>query len=494
MPSMAAPSFLSSFALLLALCSGHVAAQNKSAPAITHDLGCVHLPIVHSTNVNHFSDKRGVQLKLANRSDVAYYAQLSIGTPPQPVYVQLDTGSFELWVNPDCATVSDGDSLFCERAGRYDSAKSSTASKLGTKKTLRYGIGTANISYVVDTVSLAGSAMGLEKVQFGVATGTEDHFSGILGIGYGVDVATPYRNFVDELQTQNVTKVKAYTLALGSKESKEGVIVFGGVDTSKFGGPLAKLPIIPATQSPDQVPRFWVNMKNISITPPNQNTQVYTNSSMPVFLDSGSTMTLLPPNLTRAIAKDFGVDGPDANGFFRIDCGLTNVNGSLNFAFEGLNVRVPYKELIREVPGSPPACFLGITPSSNFALLGDTFLRSAYVVFDLEDNQIWMTQAANCGSTPMALRNMQDLGSLVGACGTTVSAVVTTSTSVTSPLNNANPTVDVSDTSQSGAPSTGGRTQGAPSSFGARSIPGGGSVFWSIASIWTAATMAGKFI
>jgi len=33
------------------------------------------MPIIHSTNVGHFSEKRGVQLQLANRSDVAYYAQ-----------------------------------------------------------------------------------------------------------------------------------------------------------------------------------------------------------------------------------------------------------------------------------------------------------------------------------------------------------------------------------------------------------------------------------
>lgn len=40
-----------------------------------HIDGCIHLPVIHSTNVEHFSAKRGIQLQLANRSDVAYYAQ-----------------------------------------------------------------------------------------------------------------------------------------------------------------------------------------------------------------------------------------------------------------------------------------------------------------------------------------------------------------------------------------------------------------------------------
>jgi hypothetical protein len=294
------------------------------------------------------------------------------------VFVQLDTGSFELWVNPDCTSVTGADAVFCERVGQYVTIRSSTAVSLGTTKTLRYGIGTANITYFTDSITLAGSPMALKGVQFGVATASEDAFSGILGIGYGQGYATKYPNFVDQLRAQNATKVKAYTLALGSKDSQEGVIVFGGIDTSKFAGKLAKLPIIPAEQSPDRVPRFWVNMQSISITPPSGATRAYPGSGSPVFLDSGSTMTLLPPNLTTAIATDFGAQGPDANGFYKIDCGLTKLNGTLDFAFNGVTVKVPYKELTREVASNPPSCFLGIMPSDKFTLLGDTFLRSAY--------------------------------------------------------------------------------------------------------------------
>jgi len=303
---------------------------------------------------------------------------VSIGTPPQAVYVQLDTGSFELWVNPDCTKVTGGDAVFCERAGKYDSARSTTSESLGTTKTLRYGIGAANISYVTDTITLMGSTTALQTVQFGVASSSVDTFSGILGIGYGIGKSTRYPNFVDQLAAQNATKVKAYTLSLGTKEAQEGVIVFGGVDTSKFSGSLTKLPVIPAENAPDKVPRFWVDMESISISPPGASNRVYENSKMPVFLDSGSTMTLLPPNLTQAIAFDFGVTNPDANGFFRLDCALTKVNGTVDFKFNGVTVKVPYKELIREVPGVTPACFLGITPSTTFTLLGDTFLRSAY--------------------------------------------------------------------------------------------------------------------
>ena len=79
-------SFLSSTSVLLTtLFWRHAAALQQT----THDIGCIHLPIVHSSNVNQFSNKRGVQLQLANRSDVAYYAQRITPSSPPPVRVRL---------------------------------------------------------------------------------------------------------------------------------------------------------------------------------------------------------------------------------------------------------------------------------------------------------------------------------------------------------------------------------------------------------------------
>ncbi|EON99112.1 putative secreted aspartic proteinase protein [Phaeoacremonium minimum UCRPA7] len=406
MPSMASSSFLQ--LLLLAITATLSAALQNSS---SHE-GCIHLPVIHSTNPEVFS-KRAIAVQLANRSDVAYYAKLEIGTPPQPVYVQLDTGSFELWVNPTCTNLGLADARFCEAIGFYDTAQSSTVESLGTTKTLRYGIGEANITYVKDDISLPGATSPMKAVQFGVATSSESQFAGILGIGYGLGLTTRYRNFVDELAAQNQTKVKAFSLALGGKDEQEGVIVFGGVDTSKFAGSLAQLPIVDADKSPDGVPRYWVSMESMALSAPSAEAKVYTNSSYDVFLDSGATLTLLPETLASEIAADFGATGMDANGFYPVDCGIVDVNGTLDFAFNGVTIKVPYSELIRQSNSIPPKCVLGIVPSSDFTLLGDTFLRSAYAVFDLENHMVYMQQYTNCGSTPAALADSSALTSLV---------------------------------------------------------------------------------
>ena len=84
---------------------------------------------------------------------------MTIGNPGQSVYAQLDTGSFELWVNPDCSTVQGSNAQFCQSTGFYNTTKSSTARSLRTGKTLQYGIGIANITYFTDDIALPGSSM-----------------------------------------------------------------------------------------------------------------------------------------------------------------------------------------------------------------------------------------------------------------------------------------------------------------------------------------------
>lgn len=293
--------------------------------------------------------------------------------------MQLDTGSFELWVNPQCQGLGFADAAFCESIGFYNVSASTTAQPLNTGKTLAYGIGEAQIAYVKDSISLPGATSTMSDVQFGVAVASKDEFSGILGIGYGKGLTTNYPNFVDELALQNQTSVKAFSVGLGSKREEEGAICFGGVDTSKFAGALATLPIVPAKQSPDGVPRYWVSMNSLSLTPPNGVSKTYANTSMDVFFDTGATLTLLPPALANAIGKDFGASGADSNGYYSVDCRLADMNGTVDFAFNGVTIKVPYDEFIRESSsGAGMSCVLGIAASNSFTLLGDSFLRSAY--------------------------------------------------------------------------------------------------------------------
>jgi hypothetical protein len=74
------------------------------------------------------------------------------------VKVVLDTGSFELWVDPTCSAASTSDQAAdCKAAGLYDPTSSSTVVDMKASNELPYGKGVVDIAYVADNIQLPGS-------------------------------------------------------------------------------------------------------------------------------------------------------------------------------------------------------------------------------------------------------------------------------------------------------------------------------------------------
>jgi hypothetical protein len=93
-----------------------------------------------------------------NESSTTYLFELKIGTPPQDLKVVLDTGSFELWVDPTCSAASTSDQAAdCNAAGLYDPSSSSTAVNMEATNQLPYGKGVVDIAYVADNIQLPGT-------------------------------------------------------------------------------------------------------------------------------------------------------------------------------------------------------------------------------------------------------------------------------------------------------------------------------------------------
>jgi hypothetical protein len=132
----------------------------------------------------------------------------------------------------------------------------------------------------------------------------------------------------------------------------------------------------------------------------------------PVILDSGSTVITFDPVIGQEILTSInGVYDSNTTGLLFVDCSLRNNVSTFDFAFSGtaaapkVTIKVPISELVYNLTGLyaiPPlpfkdACAFGImfspdSPSRYPPTLGDTFLRSAYVVYDLQNNLIGMAQ------------------------------------------------------------------------------------------------------
>jgi hypothetical protein len=127
-------------------------------------------------------------------------------------------------------------------------------------------------------------------------------------------------------------------------------------------------------------------------------------------LDSGAATIDLPEPFVSAIYAYLGATLIFLNGgTAMVPCNLSTADAVFSFYFgggpNGPKINVPIADLIQ--PAMPltdgtiysdtahtPACALLVRPSAGYTVvLGDAFLRSAYIVYDLDNKQIAMAEA-----------------------------------------------------------------------------------------------------
>lgn len=129
-------------------------------------------------------------------------------------------------------------------------------------------------------------------------------------------------------------------------------------------------------------------------------------------LDTGATFSFLPRPMVDPIYAVAGVLFDDSTqGWPLISCNLSTVDANFTFGFGGVDgpqISVPIGELVTPWQNNitfqdgTPACVFDIQVGDiPYVLLGDTFLRSAYAVFDLENNQIALAQSHNDLANPL---------------------------------------------------------------------------------------------
>lgn len=173
-----------------------------------------------------------------------------------------------------------------------------------------------------------------------------------------------YSLILDSMVSQGLIASRAFSLDLRSVDSPNGSLIFGGVDTGKYSGSLAKLPIVDPSDTSYGYTRYWINMTSVGLTLPNGTSGLLASGELPVFLDSGGTISRFPNETFFAIGDAFeGALYNDTLGYYLIDCDAAEQEGSVDFGFgEGENgkvISVSYKDFIWN-PSNEGQCVLGI--------------------------------------------------------------------------------------------------------------------------------------
>jgi len=172
------------------------------------------------------------------------------------------------------------------------------------------------------------------------------------------------------------------------------------------------------------------------LSPSGQPSYSQSNLRIPVILDSGTTLTYLPDNIANDIAGGVGAF-PDSDAGMVVPCSVGTSTSTISFGFgsaSGPKIRVELSQFVLPFPPQPngrpvtfrdgtPACQWGILGSGKDPnLFGDTFLRSAYVVYDI-DNDIVAIAQTTFNSTNSDVQEIND--QIPGATSTASGAVVT---------------------------------------------------------------------
>jgi saccharopepsin len=320
---------------------------------------------------------------ISNFMNAQYFSEITIGTPPQTFKVILDTGSSNLWVpGSDCGSIA------CYLHTKYDSSSSSTYKKNGSEFAIQYGSGAISGFVSQDVMSIGDLKIkdqvfceATEEPGLAFAFG---RFDGILGLGYDTisvnKIVPPFYSMINQGLLDE--PVFAFYLSDTAK-GDESEATFGGVDESHYTGKLQYIPL--------RRKAYWeVDLDSITL---GDQTAELENTG--VILDTGTSLIALPSTLAELLNKEIGAK-KGYNGQYTLDCATRSSLPDITFTLAGYPFTISAFDYVLEVSGSCISSFMGMDipePVGPLAILGDSFLRKYYSVYDLGKNAVALAEA-----------------------------------------------------------------------------------------------------
>ncbi|KAL4971469.1 putative aspartic endopeptidase [Aspergillus desertorum] len=326
------------------------------------------------------------------QNDSMYLAPVSIGTPAQTLNLDFDTGSADLWVwstKLSSATISQ------HKSGTiFDPSKSSTfKEQSGSTWKISYGDGSSASGTVgTDTISLGGLKVNNQAIELAntlsaqFQQGTGD---GLLGLAFSnintvqpQAVATPVENMI--AQEDIPESAELFTANLGSwkdaDEPDKGVsfYTFGFIDQDTVKASGEEIYYTPIDKSQG----FWL-FDSASAT---VNGKTIARSGNKAIADTGTTLALVDDETCKAIydAIPGAQYDEDSQGYIYPSNTTEDKLPVVSFAV-GDKQFIVQKEDLGFAEAKPGYVYGGIQSrgSMTMDILGDTFLKGIYAIFDV---------------------------------------------------------------------------------------------------------------
>jgi len=107
-------------------------------------------------------------------------------------------------------------------------------------------------------------------------------------------------------------------------------------------------------------------------------------------IDTGTSLIALPSEIAEIINNEIGAQ-KGWSGQYSVPCESIDSLPDVSFTFSGKEYSLSAKEYILQVQGSCISSFTGLdipAPAGPIWIIGDSFLRKWYTVYDLEKNAV----------------------------------------------------------------------------------------------------------
>ncbi|CCG22089.1 hypothetical protein CORT_0B03810 [Candida orthopsilosis Co 90-125] len=244
-----------------------------------------------------------------------------------------------------------------------------------------------------DTIIIGNTSV--SDLSFAVADETSSNI-GVLGLGLQLWERSnqSYENLPAKLKSSGVINKAVYSFYLDKADAHTGAVLFGAVDHAKYEGTLETLPIRKTFDEDEHPTRFQVMINQLTINNESESLEILVGQDYAV-LDPSSTFSYFRRSQIRDIVTTLNGQFSSYVGAYVIDCKYKNSESTYDITFTNKSIRVPVSDLVIE-SSLNSTCYLGvfeISVGSLYVLLGDNILRNAYVVYDLEDNEVHIGQA-----------------------------------------------------------------------------------------------------
>lgn len=343
--------------------------------------------------------------------DTSYFAQVSVGTPPQNFDLVLDTGSSDLWfATVGCVGCSQGTPLL-------QPTQSTSIQASSQRISLSYGSGNATGTLMQDTVSMGPFTVNPQTFVAvdGVSNGLIDgQLSGIMGLAFQGIANTGALPFWQALINQNQLTNPEFSFFItrflddptAQTEEPGGVLTLGGTNSTFFQGNIDFQPFTLTGSTGG----FWLqNVASVSV----DSKTVPIGNSNSAAIDTGTTLIGAPTaavnGIWGAVKGAVPLSGQMA-GFFSFPC---NAQLAISISFGGPSWPISIEDLnLGTVGAGNSQCLgaifdieLGTGPGQAAGtptwIVGDTFLKNVYSVFRAQPPAVGFAQlsAAAGGSS-----------------------------------------------------------------------------------------------